>query len=113
MLQTEAPYVHVTAQQAEQLFRAREVACLQRKAAKLGLVLSPQPGDAVSEQPSVRRIFARIPLTIIKHLTQLLNLYLVLRYIFFRCDEKRIGKKRVMAMTPLSLLGQCRICASR
>ncbi len=48
MLQTKAPYVHVTAQQAEQLFRAREIAYLQRKAAKLGLVLSPQPGDAVS-----------------------------------------------------------------
>ncbi|MFZ1509240.1 MAG: hypothetical protein WAV74_20900, partial [Anaerolineae bacterium] len=63
MLQTKAPYVHVTAQQAEHIFRAREVACLQRKAAKLSLVLSPQPGGAVSEQPSVRRIFARIPLT--------------------------------------------------
>jgi hypothetical protein len=48
MLQTKAPYVHVTAQQAEQLFRARKIAYLQRKAAKLGLVLSPQPGDAVS-----------------------------------------------------------------
>ena len=63
MLQTKVPCVHVTAQQAEQLFHAREVAYLQRKATKLGLVLSPQPGGAVSEQPSVRRIFARIPLT--------------------------------------------------